>query len=207
MPRLSGRVHRGSEESKRRILDATLELAASRGYEGTTVALVSDASGLPVGSVYWHFENKDKLFVALLERTYAQWLRALRDQPPSSSEDGPRESLLHIMAASTDESDPSHGFWRLGLILTLERRLSSSLARQEFLNIRVEVRALMEKQWRRALPAPVLAADPGLPARIAALVMATADGIYIAMSAGEGDRAREMVDLLFDALDALVAQR
>lgn len=41
------------ELSRERILDAATEIAAERGYEGTSIALVSDKCGLPASSIYW----------------------------------------------------------------------------------------------------------------------------------------------------------
>ncbi|HBO55141.1 MAG TPA: TetR family transcriptional regulator, partial [Janibacter terrae] len=61
MPRKTDRVHKQGEESKESILRATLEIAATSGYDGTTVAKVVERTGLPASSIYWHFGNKDQL--------------------------------------------------------------------------------------------------------------------------------------------------
>ena len=61
MARKTERRHRQGDESRQAILDATLALAAERGYDGTTVALVQKATGLPASSIYWHFGSKDAL--------------------------------------------------------------------------------------------------------------------------------------------------
>ncbi|MET0197604.1 MAG: helix-turn-helix domain-containing protein, partial [Rhodococcus fascians] len=42
------------ELSRERILDAATEIAAERGYEGTSIGLVSKKCGLPASSIYWH---------------------------------------------------------------------------------------------------------------------------------------------------------
>ena len=57
------------DESRQRILDAAAQIAGERGYDGTSVALVSERSGLPASSIYWHFESKDELIAAVIERT------------------------------------------------------------------------------------------------------------------------------------------
>ena len=204
--RLTDRVHEGTEESKKRILDATMELAATRGYDGTTVALVSQQSGLPTGSVYWHFGNKDQLFVALLDRTFEQWMQRLQGRH-ADSRDAVRQKLADVLADAADEHDPSQGFWRLGLLLTLERRMSTTLARQRFLEIRVQVRQAMSDEWAQALPEDVVARDPELPSRIANLVMATGDGLYVSVSGGESREANEVVETLIAAVGALVEKQ
>ena len=64
------------ELSRERILDAATEIAAERGYEGTSIALVSAKCGLPASSIYWHFKDKDDLIAAVIERSFAGWLKA-----------------------------------------------------------------------------------------------------------------------------------
>src|SRR5689334_19704974 len=64
------------EESRRRILDAAVEIAGERGYEGTSIALVSARCGLPASSIYWHFKDKDDLMAAVIERSFESWLAA-----------------------------------------------------------------------------------------------------------------------------------
>jgi hypothetical protein len=61
MPPKTNRRARQGVESQQAILDATMAIAAERGYERTTIALVSERSGLPASSIYWHFRNKDEL--------------------------------------------------------------------------------------------------------------------------------------------------
>ena len=64
------------ELSRVRILDAATEIAAERGYEGTSIALVSAKCGLPASSIYWHFKDKDDLIAAVIERSFGSWLSA-----------------------------------------------------------------------------------------------------------------------------------
>jgi AcrR family transcriptional regulator len=45
-------------ESRRRILDTTVEIAGERGYEGTSIAAASAKCGLPASSIYWHFRTR-----------------------------------------------------------------------------------------------------------------------------------------------------
>src|SRR6478609_2944459 len=64
------------ELSRERILGAATEIAAERGYEGTSIALVSKKCGLPTISIYWHFTDKDDLIAAVIERSFTSWLAA-----------------------------------------------------------------------------------------------------------------------------------
>lgn len=55
-------------ERRAQILDAALECFARRGYHTTTMDDLVTASGLSKGSLYWHFESKLEVFLALFDR-------------------------------------------------------------------------------------------------------------------------------------------
>ena len=48
---------------------------ASGATTGTSIALVSERSGLPASSIYWHFEDKDALIAAVIERSFEPMAR------------------------------------------------------------------------------------------------------------------------------------
>ena len=60
------------------LLDAALELFAEQGYGATSIPDVCTRAGLTKGAFYSNFANKDALFLALLDRSWAQraaWIR------------------------------------------------------------------------------------------------------------------------------------
>ena len=68
-------VARSAEDlAKKRdlILDAAMTLLMERGYTKTTISGIAKAAGIGRGTVYWHFESKDDLFFALMERDAAR---------------------------------------------------------------------------------------------------------------------------------------
>ncbi|MFB6551088.1 TetR/AcrR family transcriptional regulator [Streptomyces sp. NPDC056405] len=204
MAKKAGVQHRQSEETRRRILEATLELAAERGYEGTTIALVTKRSGLPSGSVYWHFDNKDSLFAALIEQSFEEWARQTGwdgDSGPSS-----HRRLIDFMRDRLTADDFSHGFWRLGLLLSLERRMADSVARQRFLEIRRRMLDVLVRWWTDVLPGEVTARDEGLARRLAQFALAASDGVFIAAAAGDDWDFQGLSDMLADALNHQVAR-
>jgi AcrR family transcriptional regulator len=54
--------------TQERILDAAIEVFATRGFTAATVADVVAGSGTSVGSIYHHFGGKNELFLAIFER-------------------------------------------------------------------------------------------------------------------------------------------
>lgn len=55
------------EASIERILDSALSLMVSRGYNATTVDDIARNVGLTKGAIYFHFENKTAILMALLD--------------------------------------------------------------------------------------------------------------------------------------------
>ncbi|GAA3668549.1 TetR/AcrR family transcriptional regulator [Arthrobacter ginkgonis] len=201
MEKNGGRPQR-SAESRRRILEATLEIAAERGFEGTTMAQVSERSGLPIGSVYWHFENKDKLFAALLEYCVEAWEGSHHNWTFSPGET-PAERLGQTIGVRAIEAAEPANFWRVGLLLALEQRLSGTAARETFLEIRRTRLATMTEWWQLSLPGPVLDRDPGLPLRLAQYAMAMSDGMFISGSANDGWDLAALGEMLARSLNQM----
>lgn len=197
--------HRTTEESRRKILDSALALANERGFHGTTMSLISKSSGMPAGSLYWHFENKDNLFSALLDRGIQERGEG-EDWWDVSTGESIREHLTRFILVRTGTLNPSNGFWRIGLILSLERSLESPDARAQFLSIRNNLNAAMSGWWRQMLGEATVAMDPRLPERLSTFTMATIDGFVISETAGETWDMDELGQTLVDTLVFLSAQ-
>src|SRR3954468_5624098 len=55
------------EATRRRVLDGARRAFAEHGYEGATVRLLEDETGLSRGAIFHHFPDKDALFLALAQ--------------------------------------------------------------------------------------------------------------------------------------------
>jgi AcrR family transcriptional regulator len=171
------------ELSRERILDAAAEIAAERGYEGTSIALVSAKCGLPASSIYWHFKNKDDLIAAVIERSFADWLKAWQVPDEGSGRDRLVGLAMQIAKALLDSPD----FIRLGLMLALERRPVEPRARAMFLQARAQTYDELAKTLRDFMPELTKAQTH----QLVTYAIAGADGLFIAKELG-GDA----VDLL-----------
>ncbi len=171
------------ELSRERILDAATEIAAERGYEGTSIALVSAKCGLPASSIYWHFKNKDDLIAAVIERSFADWLKAWQVPGEGSGRDRLVGLAMQIAKALLDSPD----FIRLGLMLALERRPVEPRARAMFLQARAQTYDELAKTMREFTPELTEAQTH----QLVTYAIAGADGLFIAKEVG-GDA----VDLL-----------
>ncbi len=74
-----GRPKRKGELTAERILDVAANLFAERGFAGTTLRDVAEGVGLRVPSLYNHFESKESLYAAVLERGMRPLLETLSE--------------------------------------------------------------------------------------------------------------------------------
>nr|AMK59591.1 transcriptional regulatory protein [uncultured bacterium UPO76] len=202
------RTRAHGEESRQRILDAAAEIAGERGYGGTSIALVSERSGLPASSIYWHFEDKDRLIAAVIERSFNRWLQGMGEwappRPGASRDELFTTAIRRTAKALTDAPD----FLRLGLMLSLEHRPDEATARTRFLQAREQAYeqlvASYEAHFGGTLGAPAVRA-------LATLTMAAADGLFIAHEVDANVDLGASFDLLAAAIlgaaDHLIARR
>ena len=57
-----------NENTKELILDKSMELFAKNGFAAVSMRDISDAVGIKASSIYYHFESKQALFDAMIER-------------------------------------------------------------------------------------------------------------------------------------------
>jgi AcrR family transcriptional regulator len=78
------------------ILDTSAELFSQHGYKEVSIRDIAQACGMTNAALYYHFKNKEDLFLAMLQRDHEQMLVALRE-----AANGPgdlREDLKRLVA-------------------------------------------------------------------------------------------------------------
>ena len=83
------------EQRREGILGAAKAVFSQRGFHATTVAEVARAAGVSYGSIYWYFDSKDALFLALMESEEA----ALRARIWTAARDAGEGALDRVRAA------------------------------------------------------------------------------------------------------------
>ena len=164
------------ELSRIRILDAATEIAAERGYEGTSIGLVSAKCGLPASSIYWHFKDKDDLIAAVIERSFGTWLSAWQLPENDRDDDEAQDLFVGLAAQAAKALSDSPDFIRLGLMLALERRPTELRARTMFVQVRARAFDQLRENFREFMPG-LTDADVY---QLATFAMAGADGLFIA---------------------------
>jgi len=107
-------------ESRRKIVDAAAALMAERGFAGTSIAAVSQRSGLPSGSIYWHFESKEALLGAVVEERARRWFDSFPRLTERITDPAARAAATLESIEASLEAQPE--FLRLLLLIALERR-------------------------------------------------------------------------------------
>ena len=59
---------RDPHSTRERILDAALNIFSDKGYHDTRLDEIADSSQTSKGAIYFHFPNKERLFLALVDQ-------------------------------------------------------------------------------------------------------------------------------------------
>ena len=79
MPR---KAQRDSEKTRSRILASALDLFAKKGYVHTTFTDIAARLKMTKGAVYWHFESKQALLMALIDEMLEKFRRQIAELLP-----------------------------------------------------------------------------------------------------------------------------
>ena len=71
-----------AEKTRAKILASALSLFAKKGYERTTFTDIAARLKMTKGAVYWHFESKETLLVALVEEMLSKFQRQVEELMP-----------------------------------------------------------------------------------------------------------------------------
>jgi AcrR family transcriptional regulator len=172
------------EASRERILEAAAQLAGERGYRGTSISAVSERSGLPASSIYWHFTDKDDLIAAVIDRSFRQWIEALEGPIHELADAQGQAHFLAAMRHVGTTLDEFGDFLRLGIMLILDRSPSEPTARAKFIDVREATRDRI-----RALYLAVFAdLEREQIEDLTTLTLVMADGTFIAREADRLNR-------------------
>ena len=73
-----------AQKTRTRILASALSLFAKKGYERTTFNDIAARLKMTKGAVYWHFESKERLLIALVDEMLEKFERQIVDIMPRS---------------------------------------------------------------------------------------------------------------------------
>ena len=192
------------------ILEVTTELMATRGYSGTTISAISKASGVMPASIYWHFENKEGLLAAVVERAADAWFRDAADaMGPSDGSDGAHE---HNLGAFRYLFQQQPELYRVLLLISLESpdRDAASLAAVK--RVRDRCKQFIAARLEGRMPVSDAELRREMCQRLATFGMALLDGSFVAHQIDSapqeaiGERFEQLVWALNVAREAVLQQ-
>lgn len=189
-------------QSRRYILDAALDLMARLGYAAASISAISKQSGLPVSSIYWHFESKEGLLVAVLEdgaRNFVQGLPKFVELSGSREE---RLSLVLEELARRLAKQPR--FLRLLILMALEHRHTDSPVLSSIQEIRNQVIDNTAAAFSAAMLPTDYPAKDELSRQLSLYMLVVADGAFIAHQIDPTVNLEELFSLQLRAVLALL---
>ncbi|MDO5699091.1 MAG: TetR/AcrR family transcriptional regulator [Dermatophilus congolensis] len=200
----TGRNARG-EVSEQVILDATVALVSRYGFDNTTIARITEATGRPASSIYWLFGTKDDLIAAALESSYGG--RPLPDPRPWAHFDPDRSRLDQMIDVLTPEMAvaESEAPLRIGIMLALEGSAQKPQVQAPFQARRGSARERILRWWGDALSTAglkVAIPDSTAAQRLTSWTMAFLDGHYVSDVTVSDDAAGPRAHVLAQFLEA-----
>ncbi|MFP4456633.1 MAG: TetR family transcriptional regulator [Clostridia bacterium] len=101
------RTKEDAEITRKRILDAALNIFSSKGYARATLNDIAKAAGVTRGAIYWHFEGKSEIYSVLVEERLSGATQVIRNifVENISPEDKIRKFLVTSMKYVEKDAD------------------------------------------------------------------------------------------------------
>ncbi len=125
--RAPDRRARQSEQSRAEILDAALAVIAEVGFHGASIDVVARAAGISPTSIYWHFGNREGLFVALAKRVTDSYVVAVAAEWERSGVASPEARIRGYLRALVGLAAARPDVLRAQTALSAERILLPAL--------------------------------------------------------------------------------
>jgi TetR/AcrR family transcriptional regulator, cholesterol catabolism regulator len=116
-------------ERRRRILDATQQLASRGGFDGVQMRTVADHADVALGTLYRYFSSKVHLLVALTFDRTEQLAERIAKQPPQDGDPIERTTALLLLATRALQRDPSLTEAMLRAIMIADASLAAEVHR------------------------------------------------------------------------------
>jgi len=169
-------------DTRERVLRAASELFAARGFAGTSISAIREASGVLPSSMYWEFGSKEGILSAVLEEASERWLeqasasaRRALERPAATVEERLGDALDFLADALAERPE----FLRLLLLLSLEHRDGNEASLEIVRRVRQRARDALARVFRNA-GAPDAALSTAEVSDLTRASLAFFDGAFIA---------------------------
>jgi len=165
------------QANRARILQAARKVFGRRGYHGATIEEIADEAGLSNGAVYYNFENKEDLFLALLDEWRAELVHNVESTFSTGTSDAPQEQLQNELRQIVQTFSPSRE-WRLLLLEFVAYAARNPKFRARFVAGRRQFKAALTNALKARIA--TLGVTPSLPPEhLALLLTALVNGLSV----------------------------
>ncbi|MDG2308153.1 MAG: TetR/AcrR family transcriptional regulator [Candidatus Binatia bacterium] len=171
-------------DARSKILETASRLFATHGYDSTSLSLVAKDASVSKALIFWHFENKESLYEAVLERTIEPY-RIEPERIAGQSVPDQVEHLIDLYFEFVTENVHSVRFF-LSLFLRDDKRPDDFFA--HVLDLYRHYRGLLAGALRAGQEAGTLTRDMNVDAH-SALILSSLNGILVQALTGEKDVA------------------
>jgi len=103
---MARRAQKDAEQTRTRILASALSLFAKKGYDHTTFTDIAARLKMTKGAVYWHFESKEALLMALVDEMLEKFQRQIAELMPKDELTFPAVADMMVKNAGMIVDDP-----------------------------------------------------------------------------------------------------
>ena len=182
------------EESRQRILQAAFEAFSAVGYEKASMDDIVQRSGLSKGSLYWHFKNKQELFVAMMAWVFEQFTSQIEGMADQTAPAADRIRVFFGTSMEWFESTPH----MMGLLIdAFFQSYRSPVAREVLTSFYQRYIHVVETVIKQGIENGEFRADID-PHAVAISLMAGGDGVAIYTLLEPGWNLSGAVEALMD---------
>jgi AcrR family transcriptional regulator len=186
---LEPRVRRDAENTVEKVVDVATRLFAEKGYDGVSTKEICREAGVNVAAIHYHFESKENLYLAVMERfggaAFDAAIRTL--QPVKTIEEFRTRLTIHLSE----------------VLETIARQpeLARTIARDSQIHVEL-MHTMMQKTFGRAEEAMIRFIDSAREANVLnpdlstkVCVMAIQSNLYLVISGHQGLKLKHGFDL------------
>lgn len=155
------------------MLASAEQLFALKGFAGTSMSDIARGAEAGKGSIYWHFESKDEILLALLEQRAEAWIA--ESVEAARSAEGLVAKVDAALAMAERRMRRDKDALRLLLLTLLERSAVDARVRKRVREVYRRYRAETERELAAMMPM----VPPAQRRAIGVLVLGAFDGLFL----------------------------
>lgn len=120
----------GGGESRKKILDAAMDVFGKNGYDGSSIREISSIAGMTHGTTYFYFSSKPELYKAAYEEALAETFRYFSDAVDEATETSLPEAIASMLDAAADRIKDKPEVSQMALRYRTDSRVSDDAGRE-----------------------------------------------------------------------------